>query len=134
MGQFRINLGAVYGKLKLIEEARREYEGGAKLSRDSLPYIDKAAEIWLTYLRNERETVAELLPQIIEHLQESGVRPFDIAFFSFFIGQNDQGFDWLEKSFARKEYSLRLIKIDPDFAQIKSDPRYLNLLERMGLS
>jgi serine/threonine protein kinase/Tfp pilus assembly protein PilF len=50
-----------------------------------------------------------------------------------FLGEKDQSFAWLEKAYAEKSGFLHYIKISPFFDSLRSDPRYADLLKRMGL-
>jgi hypothetical protein len=43
------------------------------------------------------------------------------------------GFQWLEHSYSRREVSLTWITGDPSFDGVRNDPRYLDLLKRLGL-
>ncbi len=50
------------------------------------------------------------------------------------LGENDIAFEWLETSFERHEESLCSLKVDPKFDPIRSDPRFDDLVRRIGLS
>ncbi|MGA7924847.1 MAG: hypothetical protein WCA20_02500 [Candidatus Sulfotelmatobacter sp.] len=49
------------------------------------------------------------------------------------IGEKDKAFAWLEKGLAEKSTWLLYLKVDPGFDSVRSDPRYADLLRRMGL-
>jgi hypothetical protein len=49
------------------------------------------------------------------------------------IGEKDQAFAWLEKAYAEKSVFIQYIKAFPDYDSLRSDPRYTDLLKRMGL-
>jgi adenylate cyclase len=49
------------------------------------------------------------------------------------LGENDMAFDWLEKSYEKREESLCSIKIDPKMNALRSDPRFNDLLKKIGL-
>ena len=49
------------------------------------------------------------------------------------LGNIDKAFEWLEKSYARHEESLCSLKIDPKLDILHSDPRYNELLKKVGL-
>jgi eukaryotic-like serine/threonine-protein kinase len=49
------------------------------------------------------------------------------------LGEKDQAFAWLEKAYAEKSGFLHYLKVSPDFDSLRSDPRYADLLKRMGL-
>jgi TolB-like protein len=49
------------------------------------------------------------------------------------LGKNDKAFEWLEKSYERREESLCSIKIDPKMDSLRSDPRFDELVKKIGL-
>jgi len=49
------------------------------------------------------------------------------------LGKKDEAFDWLEKGFEEREPGLLDIKIYPVFDSLRSDPRFIALLKKMGL-
>jgi tetratricopeptide (TPR) repeat protein len=49
------------------------------------------------------------------------------------LGEKDQAFAWLEKAYAEKSGYLHYVKVYPGFDSLRSDPRYADLLKRMGL-
>jgi serine/threonine protein kinase/tetratricopeptide (TPR) repeat protein len=59
--------------------------------------------------------------------------PSLIAKLHFALGENDQGFKWLQIALDERDQALLLLKVDPDYAAVRSDPRFLRLLERVGL-
>jgi len=49
------------------------------------------------------------------------------------LGDKDQAFAWLEKDFQARTGLLMFITILPDYDTLRDDPRYTDLLRRMGL-
>ena len=49
------------------------------------------------------------------------------------LGEKDEAFEWLEKSYEKHEESLCSIGIDPKFDSIRDDPRFSTLLKKIGL-
>jgi serine/threonine protein kinase len=49
------------------------------------------------------------------------------------LGDRDQVFAALEKSYEEHEHNVRFVVADPLWDDLRSDPRYLNLVRRMGL-
>jgi tetratricopeptide (TPR) repeat protein len=62
------------------------------------------------------------------------VDPTDIAYAYADLGDKEQTFAWLDKALADKSGGLEVIKIVPTLDPWRSDPRYLDLLKRMGLT
>jgi len=50
------------------------------------------------------------------------------------VGEKENAFLWLEKSYEEREGgSITLLRYEPDFDSLHGDPRFTNLLRRMGL-
>lgn len=49
------------------------------------------------------------------------------------LGDKDRAFEWLEKAYQRRSVGLRRLKWAFFFDPIRSDPRFHDLLRRMGL-
>jgi hypothetical protein len=49
------------------------------------------------------------------------------------LGEKEQAFEWLEKAFAEHDGEITYLKIDEAFDNVKSDPRFQNLVRRIGL-
>jgi TolB-like protein/DNA-binding winged helix-turn-helix (wHTH) protein/Tfp pilus assembly protein PilF len=50
------------------------------------------------------------------------------------LGENDQAFDWLEQAYKEHSNILELIKVDPELDPLRGDPRFAELVRRVGLS
>lgn len=50
------------------------------------------------------------------------------------MGREDQAFAWLEKSYAQHSNIMSTLKVDPRFDPLRSDPRFQELLRRVGLA
>jgi len=75
--------------------------------------------------------------EIINRLSSSqDINPRDLAGFYFTIGENDQGFYWLERGFENRDYdsySLTFLKIYEAFDNVRSDPRFKAMMKKVGL-
>ena len=49
------------------------------------------------------------------------------------FGDNEQAFLWLERAYEEQSGIMPLLKVHPHFDPIRSDPRFANLLHRVGL-
>jgi eukaryotic-like serine/threonine-protein kinase len=49
------------------------------------------------------------------------------------LGDKDQAFAWLEKGFQDRSGQLGRTRWEPPYDSLHSDPRYTDLLKRMGL-
>ncbi len=49
------------------------------------------------------------------------------------LGENEQAFLWLEEAYKEKSSILLYVKVHPFFDPIRADPRFANLVRRVGL-
>ncbi|MGA7926856.1 MAG: hypothetical protein WCA20_12745 [Candidatus Sulfotelmatobacter sp.] len=49
------------------------------------------------------------------------------------LGEKDEAFQWLEKAYEEHSSSMPSLATDPFWYVMRSDPRYTDLLRRMGL-
>jgi len=61
------------------------------------------------------------------------VDPGYIGYMYAKLGDQDQAFAFLEKAYVEKAGSLQNIKVAPEMDSVRTDPRYIDLLKRMGL-
>jgi len=50
----------------------------------------------------------------------------------FALGENDQGFKWLERSYEERVPGMKRLKIDQEYDSVGSDPRFKALLKKMN--
>jgi hypothetical protein len=46
---------------------------------------------------------------------------------------NDEAFEWLEKAYDERNQWLTWLKVDPRLDLLRADPRFANLVRRVGL-
>jgi tetratricopeptide (TPR) repeat protein len=50
------------------------------------------------------------------------------------LGERDEAFKWLEKAFENKETDLAYMKVSPIWDNLRDDPRFADMLRRLGFS
>jgi TolB-like protein/Tfp pilus assembly protein PilF len=76
---------------------------------------------------NDHETIlAELLRKY------SGNMTYNIGYVYAYLGDADSAFEWLERAFEVKDPGLGEMLSQPLLANLKEDPRWLPLLEKLG--
>jgi adenylate cyclase len=69
----------------------------------------------------------------LRKLLELGNRwTYEIAEVYAYMGDVDEAFDWLNRAIERRDASLNITVFDPFLEPIRDDPRYDELLERLG--
>jgi TolB-like protein/KaiC/GvpD/RAD55 family RecA-like ATPase len=125
----------VYGAMRMYDLLEKEAEAYARYIQDTAPRIRTNIDAWTAYFKGDKETVRRLLPELEAHPKETNTYVTEIAGLHFFLGDVDKGFEWLEQAYFKKESMLLNIQWDWDrlFDGVRTDPRYLDLLKRLGL-
>ena len=139
------DLAVIYGMMKRSADMKREakiaIERGAREAKIAVglgraPYHRpvKILDVLVAYFDDDKEKVGKLLPELEANFGEPlAISALQAAGLHFYLGENEKGFEWLEKSYSRKEDDLLYIRTDELFDGIRDDPRYQNLLKRIGL-
>jgi serine/threonine-protein kinase len=77
--------------------------------------------------------VQALLNQQLEQSKKSYVPPFVIAVSNARLGQTDEALTWLERAYQERDYRMTLLKVAFEFDALRSDPRFIDLVRRVGL-
>jgi tetratricopeptide (TPR) repeat protein len=122
-------LGYGYLQKGLYEQAIREMQiGFDPQSGDGL------AQLGYAYAVAGRKS--EALKALAELQALSGRKyssPVRVARIYAGLGDKERAFEWLEKGFASRSDHLTQLKTDPTFDSLRSDPRFADLLRRVGL-
>jgi len=124
-------LGQMYVRKGIYAEAIPELERAISLSEGS---PRATAELGLAYaLLGNRSAALKLISDLKERSRSRYVSPFDFAVIYGGLGNQDLTLEWLEKAYAERSTSLNLLKMSPAFANLHSEPRFTELVRRIGL-
>jgi len=124
-------LGAAYLKQRRYEEATAEFQKAVELSgRESQILSDLGYCYAVTGRRAEALAILKELEEKYARRESSG--QFLAGVYTG-LGDKDQAFAWLEKDFAQRSGQLPTIAWRLHFEDLRSDPRYADLVRRMGL-
>jgi len=91
---------------------------------------------YLTYLyaiSGKRAESLANLKQLEERYARHDLIGFDLAMVYTGLGDKDQAFAWLEKDLQTRSGLLPYVRWDPFFEPLRSDPRFADLMKRIGL-
>jgi serine/threonine-protein kinase len=125
-------LGLVYLEKSMYKEALAELQNEKELLRSWNP--DLETPIGITYVKmGKRKEAQQVLEDMTEKSRQGHIMPYLLASLCFALGENDQGFEWLQKAYDERDQQLYFLKVDPLFDSARSDPRFNALLKKMGL-
>jgi len=126
------SLVATYLQKEMYEEALAEHQKAKDLYKGWQPLVE--SRIGTIYARmGRREEAQQVLNNLLERLKQQYVPPVLFAILYFNLEENDQGFFWLERAHKGRDPYLIWLRIDPIYDSVRSDPRFTDMLKRMGL-
>ena len=73
------------------------------------------------------------LDSILTRSKSEYVAPKRIASLYAMLGDNDKAMEWLVKTYQQHSKTIMTIKADPRLERLRSDPRFKEMLGRVGL-
>ena len=123
-------LGMAYKMKGDFPDAIAEYQKAKQLNDD--PFVLALLGHVLAAAGNRGEAL-KILDQLKQLSDHRFVHAYGFALVYAGLGDKDQAFQWLEKSYDDHEPRIMRLKVDPLFDNLHSDPRYADLLRRLGL-
>jgi tetratricopeptide (TPR) repeat protein len=84
-------------------------------------------------MAGNRDEALRVLNQLTELSRQRHVTADNLALVYVGLGEKDQAFEWLEKAAEERSGYLVYFKTEPVLDSLRSDPRFDNLLRRIGL-
>ena len=75
-----------------------------------------------------------LLEELLKRSTERYVSPYNIALIYNGLGERDNTFAWLERGYEKRDQRMVFLKVEPKWNNLRADPRFQDLLGRVGLS
>ncbi len=123
-------LGLVYEQKGMYREAIDQFQQGVKLSGNPL----MLSLLGHAYAASGKKSEAKRILADLDKEKQRYVSPYTIATIYAGLGDKDQAFKWLEKAFDERDIWLMNMRVDPVLNPIRSDQRFTNLLQRIGLT
>lgn len=86
------------------------------------------------FVRSGQQEKAREILRREETLPQLGQIPTSVALIYADLGDLDECFRWLDKSFVAHNLPLMFVRLDPRYENIRRDPRYQDLLRKMNLA
>jgi len=123
-------LALAYNESGKYSEAILECEKAQRLSGGWLEMT--AALGYSQALAGNRKEAEKILGELKEVLPPRYVSSYSIALIYFVLGKREQALDWLEKGYEEKAFFMIWLKVDPRWDSLRSEPRFVSLLQKMG--
>jgi TolB-like protein/DNA-binding winged helix-turn-helix (wHTH) protein/Flp pilus assembly protein TadD len=127
----RTILGWTYEQKRMPNQAVAEFKRAVEVTKGD-PFFVAALGHAYAVAGNRREA-EKVLQTLSERAKKSYVSPFDLALIYAALGEKDKAFALLDKAVAEHSTFLVYTKWEPRLDPLRSDPRFQDLLKRIGL-
>jgi TolB-like protein/Tfp pilus assembly protein PilF len=124
-------LGRAYQEKAMYDEAVAEYQKAEAALQNWVPAkaaIGNAYGLW-----GKKAKAQRVLDELNELAKQRYVTPYGTALVYAGLGEKDQAFAALDEAYRQRSHWLVWLKLDPRWAQLRTDPRFAELVRRIGL-
>jgi len=124
-------LGLAYEQAGRYDEAIAEFQKARELSGDSPMLVASLGHAYAS--ARKIEEARKILAELTELSQQRRVSPYDFAVLYTALNDKEKAFEWLEKAYEERNEYTSFLAVEPRFEPLRSDPRFEDLLRRIGL-
>ena len=125
-------LGLVYQQQKLFHNAIEEMQKAVALSGRSTEALMGLAQTYAA--ANMRAAMQQIVDALERESEKHYVHPYNMARVFGSLGDKEQTFGWLEKAYDEHSPDFIELRTEPTFDSARSDPRFSELLSRVGFN
>jgi eukaryotic-like serine/threonine-protein kinase len=127
-----VNMGEAYVMQGKHDEAAQAIQ---KLLTIEKKLAGSRGLLGFAYARWGKRAEAEKVLQEIKDLsQRQFFSGFDQARIYAGLGDKDEALRWLEKAYEERDWGIAWLKVDPTLDSLRADPKFSDLMYRMGLA
>ncbi len=124
-------LGSAYAQKKMHARAIETFQKGMTAAQRHPQIVASLGHAYA--IGGEPEKARQTLAELREISKQRYISPYLFAVVYTGLGDKEQTFAWLEKAFEDRSFWLIWLKVEPKFDSLRDDPRFQNLLRRIGL-
>ena len=126
-------LGLAYAQQSMQAEAIAELERADALSKHKS--TNTIASLGYVYaVAGQKSKARKVLEELQDRAKQENISSYQFAVMFAGLHDRDRAFEALEKAFQERSTLLTYLKMDPRFDSLRPDPRFQDLLRRIGLA
>lgn len=127
-------LPAAYEQKGMYDQAIAAFQK-AILTRGRPSWFSSMSGLGHVYaVSGKRAEARAVLDELKQLSRQEYVPPDLIALIYAGLDEKDQAFAWLEKAYEDRSFRMSWLKVEPRWDSLRSDPRFADLLRRVGLA
>ena len=125
-----VDLGRAHEQLGAFDRAIKAFRKAVSLEQraHSLASLAHAYAI-----SGRRDAATKILRRLQQTARKEFIPAYNFALIFMGLGKTDETFQWLDKAYEERSGALTHIRVNPRFASVRRDPRFVKLLQRVGL-
>lgn len=124
-----LRLGETYLQVDMFPEAIAEFQKASALGKNVKGQLGYAYAV-----SGRHEDARKILAEFEEDGRKGTLRSYAVVLCTYAaLGNRERAFHWLEMAYKMHSGDLALIRTDPKFESLRSDPRFQDILRRMKL-
>jgi TolB-like protein/Flp pilus assembly protein TadD len=128
--QARWMLGWAYGQKSMYKQAIDELADGVRLSGGAALF--SFALCYVYSVAGKLDEAHKILQELLDLSEHGYVMPYWIATIYGGLGNKEEAFRWLERAYHDRSAWIAFLKVQPWFDNLRSDPRFQDLVRRMN--
>ena len=124
-------LGKTYLEKRKYPEAIAELTKAKELSGGNAEPVSTIGCAWA--MAGDVAKARAVLKELRSLSGQRYVPPTNVAVLCYAVGEKDEAFVWLEKAYQDHDVRLCRLKVDRKWDSMRSDPRFVEMLKRIGL-
>ena len=124
-------LGLAYEQKAMYPEAIATFRKGLSLTGGEATILGSLGHAY--GVSGNRAEAQKALAELLEQSKTRYVAPLDMGFVYLGLGDRDKALEWFEKGYEDHSSYIPAAAVDPRLDSIRGEPRFQNLLRRMGL-
>jgi DNA-binding winged helix-turn-helix (wHTH) protein/TolB-like protein/Tfp pilus assembly protein PilF len=123
-------IGNTYLQQGRLADAIAQYEKSIPLSGES---PDERASLAYTYaIAGRKDDARRILKDLNQRSSQQFISPCILAIVHAGLDEKDEAFAYLERGYSERDFMMTLLKIEPTYDRLRDDPRYAELMRRVG--
>jgi serine/threonine-protein kinase len=132
------NLGPLLLHLGMAQTNAGHTAEGMKTLHDTIAIARNNSQVQALYAyaaakAGRRDEALRMLGELETLSAREKVASVNLALAWTALGDHDKAFAWLERAYIDRLFLLRMITVEQGFEPLRRDPRYVDLVRRMGL-
>jgi tetratricopeptide (TPR) repeat protein len=85
-------------------------------------------------LAGRKDDAMRIIEKLERRSRQGYVSPTAFAYIYAALGDKEKAIAYLEKGYEERAFQMQFLKIDPRWDKLRNDPRFADLMRRVGLA